>query len=96
MFWVLICRKLKVKGRNESSVAKSIVATVKEAGGFLSMEDMKNHESYFQDLISILYKGVRLWEMPPNGQELVALLGLNILEGMDIEKGNLLCEWAGC
>ena len=89
MFWVLICRKLQVKGRNESSVAKSIVATVKEAGGFQSMEDMKNHESYFQDLVSILCKGVRLWEMLPNGQGLVALLGLNILEGMDIEKGNL-------
>ena len=53
------------------------------------MEDMKNHESYFQDPISTLYKGVRVWEMPPNGQGLVALLGLNILEGMDIEKGNL-------
>ena len=65
------------------------MATVKEARGCLSMEDMKSHESYFQDLISTLYKGVRVWEMPPNGQGLVALLGLNILEGMDIEKGNL-------
>ena len=32
--------------------------------------------------------------MPPNGQGLVALLGLNILEGMDIEKGNLFM-WVG-
>ena len=77
------------KGFYESFVAKSIVTTVKEAGGCLTMEDMKNHESYFQDPISTLYKGVRVWEMPPNGQGLVALLGLNILEGMDIEKGNL-------
>ena len=35
------------------------------------------------------YRGVEVWEVPPNGQGLTALIGLNILEGFDVSVSNL-------
>jgi len=43
------------------------------------MEDLASHSNLFQDPISAVYKGIRVWELPPNGQGLVALIALNIL-----------------
>ena len=54
------------------------------------MDDMANHTSTFQDPISITYKGIQVWEMPPNGQGLVALIALNILKNMDLATSDRL------
>ncbi|MFQ5616953.1 MAG: gamma-glutamyltransferase family protein, partial [Anaerolineales bacterium] len=45
---------------------------------------LANHTSTWETPISTTYRGYRVWECPPNGQGLAALLGLNILEGFDI------------
>ena len=66
--------------------AQAIVAAVQSAGGLLSMEDMANHSSDFVDAISMEYHGVELWEHPPNGQGIAALIAANILRGIDIGK----------
>ena len=50
------------------------------------MEDMANHTNLIQEPISTVYKGIRVWEMPPNGQGLVALIALNILK--QLNKGD--------
>lgn len=52
----------------------------------MSLEDLLSHKSTFDDPIHINYKGINIWEMPPNGQGLVALIGLNILEELDLKK----------
>ena len=62
-------------------IAQRIAAAVQEAGGALTPDDLAAHRSTWQEPISVAYRGVRVWECPPNGQGLAALLALAILEG---------------
>jgi gamma-glutamyltranspeptidase/glutathione hydrolase len=41
---------------------------IKEQGGFLSYEDLANHHSEWVDPVSTNYRGMMMWELPPNGQ----------------------------
>jgi gamma-glutamyltranspeptidase/glutathione hydrolase len=65
-------------------VAERIVAAVAAAGGALSLDDLEAHASIWQDPISTVYRGTRVFECPPNGQGLTALLALNILRHRDV------------
>jgi gamma-glutamyltranspeptidase/glutathione hydrolase len=68
----------------EGEIAQAIVSTVKAAGGCLQMDDLAAHTSSWVQPIHVDYRGLRVWECPPNGQGLAALLALNILEGFDL------------
>lgn len=65
-------------------MARTIARTVQDAGGFLSYDDMAAHASEWVEPVSTSYRGVELWELPPNGQGIAALQILNILEGFDV------------
>ncbi|MHA2355377.1 MAG: gamma-glutamyltransferase [Candidatus Thorarchaeota archaeon] len=65
-------------------IAESIVNTVQEHGGFLTMDDMKSHRSLETDPISTDYRGLRVFEHPPNGQGFAALEMLNMMEEYNI------------
>ena len=55
--------------------------------GIITEDDFSNHKSEWVDPISINYKGFDVWECPPNGQGLAALIGLNIFENFkDIQN----------
>jgi gamma-glutamyltranspeptidase / glutathione hydrolase len=69
----------------EGPIADAIVRVVAESGGCLEPDDLAMHTSTWEDPISVTYRGLRVWECPPNGQGLAALLALNILEGFDLE-----------
>ena len=80
-------KKVAEGGKNafyEGEVAEAICETIHKAGGCLSMEDLASHKSTWDTPISTTYKGLRLWECPPNGQGITALIALNILEGFDL------------
>lgn len=68
----------------QGEVAESIATVVQAAGGCLTVDDLAAHHSTWEEPISTLYRGLRIWECPPNGQGLTALLALNILEGFDL------------
>jgi gamma-glutamyltranspeptidase/glutathione hydrolase len=55
-------------------------------GGFLSKQDLMDHTSTWEEPISTTYKDVTLYECPPNGQGIVALTALNILEELDVPE----------
>jgi gamma-glutamyltranspeptidase/glutathione hydrolase len=69
----------------KGEIAAKIVAYSEKNGGFFSMEDFARHSSEWQEPISTTYRGVTVWEMPPNGQGLAALEMLNILENFDLK-----------
>ncbi len=69
----------------EGDIAVDLAATVQQAGGCLSLDDLAGHTSTWEQPISTTYRGVRVWECPPNGQGLAALLALNLLEGFEIQ-----------
>jgi gamma-glutamyltranspeptidase/glutathione hydrolase len=68
----------------QGPIAEAIARVVQAAGGCLDTSDLAAHHSTWDDPISTTYRGLRIWECPPNGQGLAALLGLNILEGFDL------------
>lgn len=65
-------------------IARSIARAAQEAGGYLSEEDLAEHESTWVEPISTDYRGVRVYEIPPPGQGVAALEMLNILEGFEM------------
>ncbi|TDH08830.1 hypothetical protein EPR50_G00102070 [Perca flavescens] len=75
-------KKLGERGKPafyQGRVAEAIVDIINQNGGVMTLDDLSSHESEVVTPISTEYKGVRLWEPPPNSQGLVALLLLNIL-----------------
>lgn len=65
----------------EGELAEKIVAFSQETGGLLTMDDLAAHRSSWVEPINASYRGYEVWEIPPNGQGLTALIALAILEG---------------
>ncbi len=66
------------------AIAEEIVAFSRANGGVHSMEDFADHRSTWVEPIATDYRGYRLYEIPPNGQGITALVALNILENFDL------------
>jgi gamma-glutamyltranspeptidase/glutathione hydrolase len=64
--------------------AADIVATLKPRGSWLTVEDFAAHRGDEVTPIASNYRGLDVVELPPNGQGLVALVLLNILENFDL------------
>jgi len=65
-------------------IGKAIVDYMKANGGFITMEDLAATKADWVEPISTNYRGYQVYEIPPNGQGITALIALNILEGFDL------------
>ncbi len=65
-------------------VADAIISTLQGAGSVMTHDDLRQHQSTWNDGISTNYRGIEVFEHPPNGQGLAALQALNIAEGWDL------------
>jgi gamma-glutamyltranspeptidase/glutathione hydrolase len=65
-------------------IAAAIAAAVRAAGGVMTTDDLAAHRSTWDAPISTTYRGFRVWECPPNGQGVTALLALNLLADFDL------------
>lgn len=65
-------------------LAERLAEFAEETGGTLTMEDLTRHNSTWVEPVHCDYRGYQVWEMPPNGQGIAALVALNILEGFDL------------
>jgi gamma-glutamyltranspeptidase/glutathione hydrolase len=70
----------------KGEIAKKIDAYMAEQGGFLRYDDLAKHTSEWVTPLSTNYRGYDVYELPPNGQGVVALQMLNILEGYDLRS----------
>lgn len=65
-------------------IAEAIIKFSKANGGILSLKDFQDHTSTWVRPIKTNYRGFDIYELPPNGQGLTALMMLNIVEGFDL------------
>jgi gamma-glutamyltranspeptidase/glutathione hydrolase len=79
-------RELAEHGKSgfyEGRVAEAIVDLIQSMGGVMNLDDLKNHYNTFDEPITVNYRGIDVFEIPPNGQGITALIALNILEEYD-------------
>ncbi|MUK90151.1 gamma-glutamyltransferase [Ornithinibacillus sp. L9] len=67
-------------------LAEQIATFSKETGGYLTAEDLADFEPEWVKPIGVNYRGYDVWEIPPNGQGIVALQALNMLKGFDFPE----------
>lgn len=70
-------------------IADALVACSNEHGGVLARQDLEQHTSSWVTPIHTDYRGHRVCEIPPNGQGIAALIGLNVLENFDLSQHEL-------
>jgi gamma-glutamyltranspeptidase/glutathione hydrolase len=67
-------------------IAEKIDQFSKEHGGFIRKEDLAAYQAEWVNPIKVNYRGYDVWEIPPNGQGLIALLALNTLKGFEFNE----------
>lgn len=67
-------------------LARTIAAASADAGGALDADDLATHRADWVTPIAADLAGMRLHEIPPNGQGLGALIAIAILEQLDIRN----------
>jgi gamma-glutamyltranspeptidase/glutathione hydrolase len=77
------------RGEIATAIADHAAAT----GGLLSTVDLAGHASTWVEPISVRYHGYDVWELPPNGQGLAALLALAILADAPAGPEELRRHW---
>ncbi len=70
----------------DGEIAKRILATTKQLGGAMTAEDLAQFSSEWVEPLSIDYHGWAVYEIPPNGQGIAALMMLNIMENFPLAQ----------
>jgi gamma-glutamyltranspeptidase/glutathione hydrolase len=80
-------KQLAAKGRDDfykGELGWGIVSSLKEKGGFLTIDDFASHRGNWTDPISASYRDCTMFQVPPNSQGFAGLMILNILENFDL------------
>lgn len=70
----------------KGDIAHTMANYMERIGGPLTYEDFAAHTSNWVEPVSVNYRGLDVWELPPNGQGIAALMILNIMEGFDLKS----------
>ena len=78
----------KTKGESfyRGNLADKIDKYSKNTGGLIRKEDLAKFKAEWVEPISTSYKGYEISEIPPNGHGIVALMALNIMEGLEVKN----------
>ena len=77
------------KGFYEGPVAHDIVKKLNALGGLHTLDDFAAQRAEWTAPISTIYRGYDVFECPPNGQGLAALMMLRVLAGYELGEGKL-------
>lgn len=69
-------------------LAERIDQFMREVGGYLRGTDMTDFAPQWVEPVSMEYRGLDVWELPPNGHGLVVLMALNILKNFDMSAAD--------
>ena len=70
----------------EGAIAKRLLAYEKQMGGVMMAEDLATFSSEWVEPISTTYHGWTVYEIPPNGQGIGALMMLNLMENFPLAR----------
>ncbi|WP_261131032.1 gamma-glutamyltransferase family protein [Bacillus sp. Marseille-Q3570] len=70
----------KAESFYRGKIADQIDAFSKKYDGFIRKEDLASYQPEWVDPIGVEYRGHKVWEIPPNGQGIIALMALNLLK----------------
>lgn len=73
-------------GFYRGAVAQEIVDTVDAEDGLLTLADLADYKGEYVTPIKGSYKGYDVYEIPPNGHGVTALILLNVLAKFDLKK----------
>lgn len=68
----------------KGAFAQTLSEHVQRYGGWITPADMAAHASTWDEPITARYRGVTLYECPPNGQGLAAIIAVNLAAGFDL------------
>jgi len=83
-------RKIAEATFYDEEMASWISQTCMDHGGVLTSKDIMEHRSTWIEPISVEYRGLRMWEVPPNSQGIVALFALQILKHLPDELRKII------
>src|ERR1700687_2157256 len=70
----------------KGAIAEDMVETLRGIGGLHTLDDFAAHTTETTTPIGTMYKGLDVWQCPPNGPGLTMLVMLNILSRFDLTK----------
>ncbi|MEZ5756706.1 MAG: gamma-glutamyltransferase family protein [Emcibacteraceae bacterium] len=73
-------------GFYKGEVADDIVGYLKSLGGLHTLDDFAGYSGNYVTPISANYRGYDIYQCPPNGQGIIALMLLKIMERIEVEK----------
>jgi gamma-glutamyltranspeptidase/glutathione hydrolase len=82
-------RQIAEQGRDafySGEIAQRILACSKRHGGAISAGDLAEYRAEWVEPIATTYRGWQVYELPPNGQGIAALMMLNILENVPLAE----------
>jgi gamma-glutamyltranspeptidase/glutathione hydrolase len=72
-------------------LAEKIGAHAKATGGLMTVDDLSSHQPDWVEPLHVDYRGLRFYEIPPNGQGMTALMALGMLSHLNLGSLDVDC-----
>lgn len=83
----------KVESFYRGELAQRLVAFSRATGGYLCLDDLQAYQPRWVTPLRLNYRGYDIWEIPPSGQGLIALMTLNTLQAFNFSQRDHELTW---